>query len=92
MQRRRDMGDLGALQAEFLGFVKQLWAYFSLLKVAQKNSIRPSEPSQMANCFCRFFSAASKVRSVTPCAFDVLAIDGDDLRNLPLSIRKANLA
>jgi bifunctional non-homologous end joining protein LigD len=25
------------------------------------------------------------------CAFDVLAIDGDDLRNLPLSMRKANL-
>jgi bifunctional non-homologous end joining protein LigD len=25
-------------------------------------------------------------------AFDVLAMDGDDLRNLPLSIRKANLA
>jgi len=26
------------------------------------------------------------------CAFDVLAMDGDDLRNLPLSMRKANLA
>jgi bifunctional non-homologous end joining protein LigD len=26
------------------------------------------------------------------CAFDVLAMDGDDLRHLPLSIRKANLA
>jgi ATP-dependent DNA ligase len=26
------------------------------------------------------------------CAFDVLAMDGDDLRRLPLSIRKANLA
>jgi bifunctional non-homologous end joining protein LigD len=25
------------------------------------------------------------------CAFDVLALDGDDLRNLPLSMRKANL-
>ena len=25
------------------------------------------------------------------CAFDVLAIDGDDLRDLPLSMRKANL-
>src|SRR5205814_5219931 len=25
------------------------------------------------------------------CAFDVLAIDGDDLRKLPLSMRKANL-
>jgi ATP-dependent DNA ligase len=25
------------------------------------------------------------------CAFDVLAMDGDDLRDLPLSIRKANL-
>jgi bifunctional non-homologous end joining protein LigD len=25
------------------------------------------------------------------CAFDVLAIDGDDLRDLPLSLRKANL-
>jgi bifunctional non-homologous end joining protein LigD len=25
------------------------------------------------------------------CAFDVLAIDGDDLRRLPLSMRKANL-
>jgi ATP-dependent DNA ligase len=25
------------------------------------------------------------------CAFDVLAMDGDDLRNLPLSMRKANL-
>jgi bifunctional non-homologous end joining protein LigD len=25
-------------------------------------------------------------------AFDVLAMDGDDLRNLPLSMRKANLA
>jgi bifunctional non-homologous end joining protein LigD len=26
------------------------------------------------------------------CAFDALAMDGDDLRNLPLSMRKANLA
>jgi len=26
------------------------------------------------------------------CAFDVLALDGDDLRKLPLSMRKANLA
>jgi len=26
------------------------------------------------------------------CAFDVLAMDGDDLRDLPLSLRKANLA
>ena len=26
------------------------------------------------------------------CAFDVLAIDGDDLRRLPLSMRKTNLA
>jgi ATP-dependent DNA ligase len=26
------------------------------------------------------------------CAFDVLAMDGDDLRPLPLSMRKANLA
>jgi len=25
------------------------------------------------------------------CAFDLLAMDGDDLRNLPLSMRKANL-
>jgi ATP-dependent DNA ligase len=25
------------------------------------------------------------------CAFDVLAVDGDDLRDLPLSMRKANL-
>jgi ATP-dependent DNA ligase len=25
------------------------------------------------------------------CAFDVLAMDGDDLRDLPLSMRKANL-
>lgn len=27
-----------------------------------------------------------------PCAFDVLALDGDDLRGLPLSMRKMNLA
>jgi ATP-dependent DNA ligase len=26
------------------------------------------------------------------CAFDVLAMDGDDPRNLPLSMRKTNLA
>jgi ATP-dependent DNA ligase len=26
------------------------------------------------------------------CAFDMLAMDGDDLRRLPLSMRKANLA
>jgi ATP-dependent DNA ligase len=26
------------------------------------------------------------------CVFDLLALDGDDLRDLPLSIRKANLA
>ena len=25
-------------------------------------------------------------------AFDILALDGDDLRNLPLSMRKTNLA
>jgi ATP-dependent DNA ligase len=32
----------------------------------------------------------SQFSSIT-CAFDVLAIDGDDLRRLPLSMRKANL-
>ena len=32
------------------------------------------------------------VDEVQLCAFDVLAMDGDDLRNLPLSMRKANLA
>jgi len=26
------------------------------------------------------------------CAFDVLVMDGDDLRRLPLSMRKANLS
>jgi ATP-dependent DNA ligase len=26
------------------------------------------------------------------CAFDLLTLDGDDLRNVPLSMRKANLA
>jgi bifunctional non-homologous end joining protein LigD len=26
------------------------------------------------------------------CAFDILALDGDDLRGLPLSLRKTNLA
>jgi ATP-dependent DNA ligase len=26
------------------------------------------------------------------CAFDLLAMDGDDMRDLPLSMRKANLA
>jgi ATP-dependent DNA ligase len=31
-------------------------------------------------------------RDVQPCAFDVLAMDGDDLRRLPLSMRKTNLA
>lgn len=30
-------------------------------------------------------------RTRDACAFDVLAIDGDDLRRLPLSMRKANL-
>lgn len=28
---------------------------------------------------------------VQVCAFDVLAMDGDDLRSLPLSMRKVNL-
>ena len=27
-----------------------------------------------------------------PYAFDILALDGDDLRSLPLSLRKTNLA
>lgn len=31
-------------------------------------------------------------RSATLCAFDILAFDGDDLRHLPLSMRKTNLA
>ena len=32
-----------------------------------------------------------KNAQVQLCAFDVLAVDGDDLRNLPLSMRKTNL-
>jgi bifunctional non-homologous end joining protein LigD len=31
-------------------------------------------------------------QEVQLCAFDVLAMDGDDLRDLPLSMRKSNLA
>jgi hypothetical protein len=33
-----------------------------------------------------------QVLDVQLCAFDCLALDGDDLRKLPLSMRKANLA
>ena len=29
---------------------------------------------------------------VQPCAFDILTLDGEDLRPLPLSLRKTNLA
>ena len=35
---------------------------------------------------------ASTTTEVQLLAFDVLAMDGDDLRDLPLSMRKANLA
>ena len=38
------------------------------------------------------FNALHSGTRVQLCAFDVLAMDGDDLRRLPLSMRKANLA
>ena len=45
-----------------------------------------ARPPSMTNCLCRFFSAASTIQGLY--AFDNLMLDGDDLRKLPLSLRK----
>jgi hypothetical protein len=43
-------------------------------------------------CYRRFVSWLTGARCTPAGAFDVLAVDSDDLRDLPLSMRKANLA
>ena len=71
------------------------WIVEAALKNRQKHFIIDGEAVILGVDGYSAFNALHSGKhneEVQLCAFDVLAIDGDDLRALPLSMRKANLA
>lgn len=71
------------------------WIVEAALKNRQKQFVIDGEAVILGVDGISDFDALHSGRhneEVQLCAFDVLAMDGDDLRNLPLSIRKTNLA
>jgi ATP-dependent DNA ligase len=71
------------------------WIVEAALKNRQKRFVIDGEAVVLGVDGISDFNALHSGRhneEVQLCAFDVLAIDGDDLRDLPLSMRKANLA
>jgi len=71
------------------------WIVEAALKNRQKHFVIDGEAVIMGVDGYSDFNALHSGRhneKVQLCAFDVLAMDGDDLRDLPLSMRKANLA
>jgi bifunctional non-homologous end joining protein LigD len=71
------------------------WIAEAALKNRQKNFVIDGEAVILGVDGYSDFNALHSGKhndEVQLLAFDVLAMDGDDLRNLPLSIRKANLA
>jgi len=71
------------------------WIVESALKNRQKQFVIDGEAVILGVDGYSDFNALHSCRhneEVPLCAFDVLAMDGDDLRKLPLSMRKANLA
>jgi bifunctional non-homologous end joining protein LigD len=71
------------------------WIAEAALKNRQKNFVIDGEAVILGVDGYSDFNALHSGKhndEVQLVAFDVLAMDGDDLRNLPLSIRKANLA
>jgi len=71
------------------------WIAEAALKNRQKNFVIDGEAVILGVDGYSDFSALHSGKNndeVQLCAFDVLAMDGDDLRDLPLSMRKANLA
>jgi bifunctional non-homologous end joining protein LigD len=70
------------------------WIVEAALKNRQKQFVIDGEAVILGVDGISDFNALHSGRhneEVQLCAFDVLAMDGDDLRDLPLSIRKANL-
>jgi bifunctional non-homologous end joining protein LigD len=71
------------------------WIVEAALKNKQKHFVIDGEAVILGVDGYSDFNALHSGRhneEVQLCAFDVLAMDGDDIRSLPLSIRKANLA
>jgi bifunctional non-homologous end joining protein LigD len=71
------------------------WIVEAALKNRQKHFVIDGEAVILGVDGYSDFNALHSGRhneEVQLCAFDVLAMDGDDLRDLPLSMRKANLA
>jgi bifunctional non-homologous end joining protein LigD len=71
------------------------WIVEAALKNKQKHFVIDGEAVILGVDGYSDFNALHSGRhneEVQLCAFDVLAMDGDDMRSLPLSIRKANLA
>jgi bifunctional non-homologous end joining protein LigD len=71
------------------------WIVEAALKNRQKHFVIDGEAVILGVDGYSDFDALHSGRhndEVQLCAFDVLAMDGDDLRDLPLSMRKANLA
>jgi ATP-dependent DNA ligase len=70
------------------------WIVEAALKNRQKRLVIDGEAVVLGVGGISDFNALHSGRhneEVQLCAFDVLAMDGDDLRRLPLSMRKANL-
>ena len=72
-----------------MGWTKR---YPRIAEAALKNRIRRFAIDGEAVSDFNALHSGRHNEEVQLCAFDVLAMDGDDLRRLPLSMRKANLA
>jgi len=71
------------------------WIVETARKIRQKRFVLDGEAVILGVDGYSDFDALHSGRhneEVQLCAFDVLAMDGDDLRDLPLSMRKTNLA
>jgi hypothetical protein len=70
------------------------WIAEAALKNRQKHFVINGEAVVLGANGISDFNAlhSGKHNEVQLCAFDVLAMDGDELRNLPSSMRKTNLA
>src|ERR1700759_37985 len=70
------------------------WIAEAALKNRQSHFVIDGEGGILGGCCRSDFNALHSNRQngqVQLCAFDVLAMDGQDLRGLPLSMRKTNL-
>jgi bifunctional non-homologous end joining protein LigD len=78
---------------QFRGNTRQsAWAGFLICRPHRSRTSSPIIPGVDGISDFNALHSGKHSEEVQLCAFDVLAMDGDDLRRLPLTMRKANLA